>query len=91
MKDDDKIFETLIRSIQTDIKPPRSFKEQLFQDIMHKSKMNYEPSYFAEKLFFDSPWKLTIPSSLIFSIIIKLAMGSSFNRVVGMIFGLGGF
>lgn len=91
MKDDDKAFEKLIKSIETDVEPAKGFKEQLFENVMHKYKVDYEPSFFAEKLFFVSPWKLTIPSSLLFSIIIKLAMGSSFNKVVGMIFGLGGF
>lgn len=91
MKDDDKIFESLIRSIENDVEPSKGFKEQLLADIMYQSKIDYEPSSFLEKVFFVSPWKFTVPVSLVISFFISISMGSSFNKMVSMIFGLGGF
>ncbi|MGE5627608.1 MAG: hypothetical protein ACM3X7_05750 [Solirubrobacterales bacterium] len=92
MINEEKIIEHLIRSTEMGSVPPKGLQEQIFEEIMLKCKKDgvYDPGNSLEKLMFIYPWRIILPASFTVSCIVSLLMGSSFNRFVGAIFGMGG-
>lgn len=88
MRNEDKKLELLIKSIEEDVKPDEILKEKLLAELMKEPELEYSPSSFWGRLFFSSPWKVTAPLSLIISILMRLQMGSDFNKMVSILFGI---
>jgi hypothetical protein len=88
---EDKYFKGLLSNLEKYSLPSRKFKDDLFSSISGAFDLNEQkilPSEYTllERIFFEKPWRIVFPLSLIVSIIFKLAAGSMFDKFVFALF-----
>jgi hypothetical protein len=88
---EDKYFKDLFSSLERHSLPSNKFKDDLFSSISVAFDLNRQkilPPEFTllERLFFEKPWRIVFPLSLIVSVIFRLAAGSMFDKFIFALF-----
>jgi hypothetical protein len=88
---EDKYLKGLLSNLEKYSMPSKKFEADLFSSISGAFDLNEQkilPAEYTllERIFFEKPWRIVFPLSLIVSVIFRLAAGSIFDKFIFALF-----